>query len=1131
MTQAPERPRLNLNRVTPQEINRTPIVTTPPSQPPEEPQKQLSPVVQWFYNLSLRQKQLLVLVTAQAVAIASLVGVGVTQTIRGGRQQLTNQSASELEASTINYEIKINQMGFGFRGQSDNSAIINTALTKFNGQNPSIDQLRVARQILLNEIDARQIEYATLVGVDKRIIVNANASNRQGEIFDPQGLVTRAIETNQQIRISELVSWDELQKENPPTLRLFEEGSDALIRYVVTPVVAPNTNQVIGVLVAGDVINGKYSVVETTVNEFNGGYSAIYKLLDNGQFQLASAVHEHNEELEYDEPIADDGILRRALENEEQIFFTRSTLQEEEDIYTTSARAIINSLGEPVGVLVRGTPETELNSILRNSVTLQSQVAIAVIALNLIFIVILGRAIARRIENLQSVTEKFAEGDYGQKINILGDDEIGKLGRAFNQLASNIAENQDMLMLENDRAVLLQEITGSKTIDEDDVNQVFNRALSKAQSILNVDRVVIYRFKPDWSGYISNEAGSARFPSALEEEINDPCIPLELRQAYINGRVVPTENVYEAGFAPAHEALMYRLQIKSNLVVPIISQGQLFGLLIAHHCENYHQWDDKEINFMGQIALRFGVILDRVNLLKGQMISAKRADQLKELTLSIASKITRGQLLNQIVAEIRPVMGADRTIVYEFDETWKGTITAESVLQGYPQSLGSTVADPCFADRYVEKYLQGRVQATPNIYEAGLTECHLKQLEPFRVIANLVSPIIVNQNLMGLLICHQCSGPRNWEVGEIEIFGQIATQVGLGLERVQLLETQQKSEKEQRQARELLQKRALDLLMQVDPVSDGDLTIRATVTEDEIGTIADSYNATIENLRKIVSQVQTAALSVTETTTINESDVKVLRSEIREQVENITQALTTIDAMSRSSLMVAESAEQAEEALQKAQESVEMGDLAMNRTVKSILEIRTTVQQASKQVKKLGDTTQNISNVVSLISRFAAQTHLLALKASIEAARAGEQGTGFAVIAEEVRALASQSASATADIEKLVSEIISETKSVVTAMEQGNEQVVEGSKLVEETRQSLNQITAATLQINELVEVIASAAFEQSENSESVGEKMSEVARVAEKTTVSVTKLSDSFGQLLQVAQQLESNVARFKVN
>jgi methyl-accepting chemotaxis protein PixJ len=319
--------------------------------------------------------------------------------------------------------------------------------------------------------------------------------------------------------------------------------------------------------------------------------------------------------------------------------------------------------------------------------------------------------------------------------------------------------------------------------------------------------------------------------------------------------------------------------------------------------------------------------------------------------------------------------------------------------------------------------------------------------------------------------------------------------------------------------------------MQVDPVSQGDLTIRATVTDDEIGTVADSYNATIENLRKIVSQVQTAALEVADTTTANERDVQGLQTEIQEQVKNITLALAKIEQMSRSSNMVAESAEQAEEALEQAQKSVNSGELAMSRTVKSIMQIRGTVEQATEQVKRLGATTQNISNVVGLIGRFAAQTHMLALKASIEAARTGEQGRGFAVIADEVRTLASQSAEATADIEKLVNEILAATKSVVLAMEEGTEQVIEGSKLAEEMRQTLNQITAATVQINELVEVIASAAFEQSENSEEVSETMSNVARVTEQTNVSVGQLSDSFRKLLAVSRQLESNVSRFKVS
>lgn len=1118
MTQAPEKPKLNISSVS---VNDSPIpkVTKP------TPKKEPLPIVTWFYNISIRKKQVLVLVTAQAISIAALLGVGVTQVVQGGRQQLVNQSISELEATKINYSIKVNQMGFGFRGQSDNLAIINAGLTKVNGVNLTAQQRSIVRQILQNEIKARNIEYATLVGTDQRIIVNAN-NDRTGQIFNPNNLVSQVVNNPEQIKTTEIKPWADLAKELPPIFPTLSQNQDVLIRYTITPVFSPGTRQVIAVLVSGDIVDGKFSIVEDTIKEFNSGYSAIYKIEGN-KFSLSSSLTET--ETEKGQPLATNALLKLALQNPDEIVSTRDRVGN--TTYTLTAQIIKNFQEQPVGVFVRGTSEKALNAIISDSLSSQGQTAVAVLIINLLLILILGRVIAKPIESLQLTAEEFAQGNYRKRTTIQGDDEIGKLARTFNVLADNIEESESFLMLDASKVSLFQDITGSRTLGEDDLDKVFDQALPKAKEILEVDRLVIYRFKNDWSGYISNEAGDLDLPSAVNEKINDPCIPPELRQAYLNGRVVPTENVYTAGFAPEHEALMHRLQIKSNLVVPIISQGQLFALLIAHHCRKHHEWEEREIAFLGQIALRFGVILDRVNILKNQMSAATRADQLKEITLSLASSLNRQQVLDSAVKEIRNAIQCDRTIVYEFDENWQGTITAESVSLNFPVALGAQILDPCFAGNYVEKYQQGRVQATPDIYKAGLTECHLQQLEPFAVRANLVAPILVNRTLMGLLICHQCSGVRNWEKAETELFSQLATQVGLSLERVKLLDLQLNAEKIQREGKELLQRRALELLMQVDPVSQGDLTIRASVTEDEIGTIADSYNATIESLRKIVAQVQTAAVEVSQTTTNNENDVRVLRQEIEEQVENISEALITINQMSRSSNMVAQSAEQAEESLQKAQESVEIGDSAMNRTVRSILEIRVTVQQAAEQVKKLGDTTQNIATVVGLIGRFAAQTHLLALKASIEAARAGEQGTGFAVIAEEVRALATQSAQATADIDKLVNEILNETKVVVTAMEEGSEQVIEGSKLVEETRQSLNQIAAATIQINELVEAIAAAAFEQSENSEEVKSKMEEVSRVSQKTTISVAQLSDSFIELQGVAKKLEANVSQFKVS
>ena len=349
-------------------------------------------------------------------------------------------------------------------------------------------------------------------------------------------------------------------------------------------------------------------------------------------------------------------------------------------------------------------------------------------------------------------------------------------------------------------------------------------------------------------------------------------------------------------------------------------------------------------------------------------------------------------------------------------------------------------------------------------------------------------------------------------------------------EQVLAAEERQRTD-EQLKLKEALQKRALELLMEVDPISKGDLTIRAKVTADEIGTIANSYNATVANLRKVVIKVQAAATQVAETTSTNEASVQSLSAEALQQAEEIAQALERAKDMAQSVRLVATNAEQALVAVQQAQKTVEEGDVAMNRTVNGILAIRESVSETAKKVKHLGESSQKISTVVNLISSFAAQTNWLALNASIEAARAGEEGRGFALVADEVRSLARQSAEATAEIEKLVAAIQAETNEVVTAMESGTEQVVTGTRLVDETRQSLNRITVASSKISELVEAIAKATVIQTQASEEVTQTMTNVATLANKTSKEATVVSSSFEQLLKVAQALQEDIGQFKVS
>ena len=358
----------------------------------------------------------------------------------------------------------------------------------------------------------------------------------------------------------------------------------------------------------------------------------------------------------------------------------------------------------------------------------------------------------------------------------------------------------------------------------------------------------------------------------------------------------------------------------------------------------------------------------------------------------------------------------------------------------------------------------------------------------------------------------------------------VASQVGFAATRLKFDQQQKIAEAKAKSAQEAIQSRALSLLQEVYDVSQGDLTIRAKVTEDEIGTIADSYNSTIESLQKLVTQTKAAAIEVQTNTTANDLAVQSLAHSTVIQATAINVILEQVQEMEQSINLVATQANQAEDFVKQATLTIDSSDQAMNLTVAEIDTVQNTVTQTANKAEKLGESSQEISQAVNLISRFAAQTHLLALKASIEAARAGEQGKGFAVIADEVRSLATQSAEATAEIETLVTKIQLETSEVVQAMHQGAKQIASGSELVQQTRQSLTHVSQVSNEISNLVASITQATQQQSANTSEVSQTIGDVAAIAENNSHSATKLTASIRHLLEIADKLQSGIAKFKI-
>jgi len=705
-----------------------------------------------------------------------------------------------------------------------------------------------------------------------------------------------------------------------------------------------------------------------------------------------------------------------------------------------------------------------------------------------------------------------------------------QIGYAISQ-ASLLKQQRDTAIYERLTSALVARMRES--FDEAAIMRV---AVQETRSALKADRTLVYLFDEKWAGEIAAESVDARFPMALHAQIYDPCFAEGYVEKYRQGRVQATNDIANAGLTECHLNQLKPFEVKANLVAPILVNDRLIGLFIAHQCGEPREWSELDINFMKQVAIQLGFALEQADLIQKQTRGAEQAYLLKDMMVSMRQSLKRENIFNITTDKLRYSLKADRVVVYQFNPDWSGTIIAESVGSGWRKILNQTVNDP-FREGLIEEYRNDRVQAMNDVTRENIADCHRDILEGFEIRASVVAPILRQGELLGLLSVHQCVGARHWQEEEVGLVGQVATQLTFALEQAELFEAKEQARlqaetisQEQSRQREALQMQLVDLLGEVEGAARGDLTVRADVTAGEIGTVADFFNSIIESLRQIVTQVKVSATQVNESLGANEEAMRSLAEEALRQAEETTRTLDSVEEMTHSIQTVATSARRAAEVAQNASFTAEAGGDAIDRTVQNILNLRETVGETAKKVKRLGESSQQISKVVSLINQIAMQTNLLAINAGIEAARAGEEGQGFAVVAEEVGELAARSAAATQEIEKIVENIQRETSQVVEAMEQSTAQVVEGTHLVEGAKLSLSQILQVSHQIAELVQSISEATVSQVETSESVSRLMKQVATVSKQTSESSRQVSTALRQTVTVAEKLQASVGTFKV-
>jgi twitching motility protein PilJ len=653
------------------------------------------------------------------------------------------------------------------------------------------------RGILKNEVTSRVIEYATLVGPDKKIIVNAN-TNRQGQTFDPNGLVNLVLknQSSRQLKASATVDPKEVEQESPPMLPEFSKQNN-LIRYTITPVRDPNTQQILAALVSGDIVNGKEPIVKGTIDAFDGGYSAIYFANPNGQLDLATSIlgesartANNSPQFLKNIPLPDLSLVKQAQKDPENNVTGRLKIQNQD--MTVAVKAIPDAEGKPVAFLVRGTPETNLDTLLKGTFLLQLTVGSLTLIFSALVALVLSRTLTKPLKELQVTAQRLGAGETGIRANIQSEDEVGQLAATFNEMA------------------------------------------------------------------------------------------------------------------------------------------------------------------------------DRV--------------------------------------------------------------------ETYTQSIQETAQ-----------------------------------------------------------------------------------------------QRQQEAESQRRQKEEL-QQGVIRLLLDIEEASKGDLTVKSQVETGAVGSIADAFNATIAGLRRLVEQVLKAASQVNTGAQRNSNSITNLSYKAISQAQSIESATQSVAEMAQSIESVSDTAQNAAAIARQGNEAAQQGQVTMDQTVNSIYKIRGRVAEISKKSKRLAESSQEISKIVSIIAGISEKTNLLAFNASIEAARAGENGQGFRIVADEVRRLAEMVTVSAQEIEQVILRIQEETAEMTKMMEESTSEVVTGTQLVQNTKETLQNLTQISQEIDSLLALISSNTESQRLTSKNITETMQKIANVSKETSERSQVVSESLQDLVNIALELQNSASRFKV-
>ncbi len=540
---------------------------------------------------------------------------------------------------------------------------------------------------------------------------------------------------------------------------------------------------------------------------------------------------------------------------------------------------------------------------------------------------------------------------------------------------------------------------------------------------------------------------------------------------------------------------------------------------------------EKEVVSLANTASQFTARVPQLSARLSEVVSAMSDYSAPAAQINLANR--QIVLADRMARRVSEVVAGGEKSVSSADALGRDTAVFSQVLNGLksgnpdlnvsavssPVAMSSVIAaGQLFAESEAE--IKAILDASTNMYDVHQAESAI----------SLDTAVLLEDSENLYKAYNNINLRRAFPNSYITLVSSIAALVSIfflliGTFRSQTVQLSKSKETNQQQQQAIMR-----LLDEIDPLSNGDLTTKATVTEDFTGAIADAINNTVDEMRLLVGtindtsvQVSASALETQATATQLAEAAEHQAQQIKAASHQMTLIASNIDDVSKRS---AESADVATRSVHIASKGADV----VRQTINGMDNIRGQIQETSKRIKRLGESSQEIGSIVELINDIAEQTNILSLNAAIQAASAGEAGRGFAVVADEVQRLAERATNATKRIESLVQAIQSDTNEAVNSMEQTTAEVVAGARLAEDAGLALGEIETVSGDLSKLIQDISHASKQQSISATSISETMTNIQETTTQTSQGASQTADSIGNLASLAADLRRKVANFKL-